>query len=164
MDVRRRTPSRATIGMPHTDKETPMLPATLQTEFTLQATVLCDAPMDLGLSSRGHRKFIPIQGGRFEGPGIRGVVLSGGGDWQTLRTDGVLEIEARYTLQAEDGTLIGVHNRGLSVRTPMYVRTRIEFEAPAGAHEWLNRAVFVGTLQVISRAPLTVLVSAFKVV
>jgi hypothetical protein len=141
-----------------------MLPPNLQTEFALQATVLCGSAIGLDLGNRGKRKFIPIEGGSFHGPGLHGTVLAGGGDWQIERGDGVLEIEARYNLQTHDGALIGVRNRGLSVRAPtVYVRTCLEFEAPPGAYAWLNCAIFVGTLQVIQRAPLTVLVNAFKV-
>jgi len=44
------------------------------------------------------------------------------------------------------------------------LRTCLEFAAPSGPHRWLNRAVFVGTLEVINGAPLTVLVGACKVI
>jgi hypothetical protein len=36
----------------------------------------------------GARRFIPITGGAVEGPRLKGVVLAGGADWQTIRADG----------------------------------------------------------------------------
>lgn len=121
----------------------------MQTEFALQLTVECGLPVEFGPSGHGQRRFIPISGGRFSGPRINGEVLPGGGDWQLQRSDGVLEIEARYNLRAEDGSIISVLNRGITVRSP---------------HEWLNRMLFIGTVQLIGRDPLTVLVSAFTVI
>jgi hypothetical protein len=56
---------------------------------------------------------IPIVGGSFEGPGIKGTVIPGGYDFQLLRNDNVMEIDARYVLQTGDGALITIVNRGL---------------------------------------------------
>ena len=44
---------------------------------------------------------------------MRGTVLPGGADWQLIRHDGVAELDARYTLQTDDGAAIHVHNRAL---------------------------------------------------
>jgi hypothetical protein len=139
--------------------------APFQTEFVLEARVSCSAPLNTGASSRGARKLIPITGGTFEGPRLKGTVLAGGGDWQLLRPDGVLEIDAHYTIQADDGACISVRNRGIVVMSPApYVRTVPEFEAPIGGpHEWLNKNVFVGTLNVVTRDPLVVQILVFRV-
>ena len=54
--------------------------------------------VDLG----GGRRYVAFDGGTFEGrDGLSGTVLEGGVDWQTVRADGVLEIDAHYTLQTE---------------------------------------------------------------
>jgi hypothetical protein len=137
----------------------------LQTEFALEALVECDAKVELGERANGQRRFIPIVGGRFEGPRIRGRVLPGGGDWQLQRPDGVLEIEARYTLQADDGTLVYVHNSGVVIRsaTP-YARTTPRFEAPAtGPHAWLNQSIFVASIGIEQPDPLVVKVRVSRV-
>jgi hypothetical protein len=98
------------------------------------------------------------------GPLLQGRVVPGGADWQVVRPDGVLSIEAKYTLEADDGSLIMVTNRGLRHGPPeviekltrgeaidpsqYYFRTTAEFEAPLGSrHVWLNRAIFVGVAQ-----------------
>jgi len=146
----------------HMNSVTPLL-----TEFVLEARVACDPVIVIGDSKQGRRQLIPITGGEFSGPNINGKVLPGGADWQLVRPDGVLEIEARYTVQTVDGINIGVRNRGIALYPPaaetVYVRTVPEFEAPAdSAYAWLNKAIFVGTVVPISRAPLVVQVRVFK--
>jgi hypothetical protein len=44
---------------------------------------------------------------------VVGHVLSGGADWQIIRRDGIIEVEARYTLETHNGALIYVYNWGL---------------------------------------------------
>jgi hypothetical protein len=135
-----------------------------QLQFVFEARVAVAPPLVIGNSSHGLRRIVPILGGRCEGPRLQGEVLPGGADWQVVRPDGVLQLEARYTICAEDGTLIQVVNRGLrhgpaevlerifrgEVVSPdeYYFRSVAEFEAPAGGpHEWLNKGVFVGAAE-----------------
>lgn len=97
----------------------------------------------------GVREIIPITGGRFTGPGIRGEVLPGGADWCLTRPDGVSEIWARYTLRTEDGVLISLINAG-TVRADengdYRGRTVPQFEVADGPYAWLRDAAFIGTL------------------
>ncbi len=134
---------------------------TLATELVLEARVTVATPMELGQTPYGRRRVIPITGGSFEGPKLKGTVVPGGADWQVIRSDGVTELTALYELKTEDGTLIHVTNKGLrhgpeavmqrlargeSVDpAAYYFRTIPAFEAPVGPYDWLNRAVFVGT-------------------
>ncbi len=68
------------------------------------------APVDLG----GGRRFIPFDGGSFEGygglEGTAGTVLEGGIDWQNVRSDGVLDIDAHYTLRVLAGCIRRHHD------------------------------------------------------
>jgi len=77
------------------------------------------------------------------------VVLSGGADWQPVRSDGDVELYARYTLKATDGSLIQATNQVLihiDGKTGPYIRPMMDFEAPsASPHAWLNHAIFLGT-------------------
>jgi len=82
-------------------------------EFIFAAHVTVDPPLDLGDVAKGGRRIVPITGGDFSGPQLRGKVLPGGADWQILRGDGVAELEARYTLRTDDGALIYVRNHAL---------------------------------------------------
>jgi hypothetical protein len=106
--------------------------------------------LEVGTTPKGLRRVIPITGGSFEGPDIRGIVLPGGADWNLRRSDGVAEVWARYTLQTDDGVLISVTNPGLARGTPgtaeRYARTTPSFEVADERYAWLERSVFVGTL------------------
>jgi hypothetical protein len=134
------------------------------TEFAFEARVFVETPLVVGPSSHGLRRIVPITGGTFEGPHIRGRVVPGGADCQYVRPDGVLAVEARYTLETSDGVLIMVTNRGIRRAAPevmarlgrgeavdpseYYFRTTPEFEAPIGsAYEWLNQSVFIGVAE-----------------
>jgi len=113
--------------------------------FAFEVRALITAAVVVGQSAYGLRRLIPITGGSFSGPRLKGVVVPGGGDYQLVRPDGVTTVEARYTLKTDDGALIYVNNRGL-IASGAAVRTAPEFEAPAGPHDWLNKSLFVGTL------------------
>jgi hypothetical protein len=139
---------------------TPVAP--LQTEFAYEALVTIDPAVEIGPSSHGTKRYIPITGGTFHGPRIKGVVLSGGADWQLERPDGVLEINALYSIKADDGAVIIVQNRGLVVGGGSYFRTIPQFEAPLGPHDWLNKSVFVGSVAAAPK-PGAVVVRVFRV-
>ena len=116
---------------------------------------------DLGATPHGRRRIIPILSGTVKGPLLEAEVMPGGADWQYVRGDGVLELEARYSIKTKDGTEIAVTNRGIRRAPPeimerlsrgeavdpaqVYFRTAPVFEAPSGPHAWLNESVFVAT-------------------
>ena len=74
-------------------------PSPPRLEFVFAADVRVDLPLSVGDVGKGTRRFVPIAGGEVSGPKVNGKVLPGGGDWQTIRDDGVAELEARYTLR-----------------------------------------------------------------
>jgi Protein of unknown function (DUF3237) len=130
-------------------------------ELIFDARVTVDAPLDLGDVGKGGRRIVPITGGDFSGPRLRGVVLSGGADWQILRSDGVAELEARYTLRTDDGALIYVRNHALrhgpaevmaalTAGQPVapdhyYFRGATFFETGAARYAWLAKHIVVCT-------------------
>lgn len=130
-------------------------------KFCFEAHVTVDKPLVIGPSARGLRRVIPITGGEVTGPRLKGNVVPGGADWQFVRPDGVIELEAKYTLQSHDGVLIMVTNGGMRhappdvlekltsggevPRSAYYFRTHAAFEAPnESAYAWMNKAVFIG--------------------
>jgi hypothetical protein len=136
-------------------------PLPLNSSFAFTARVQVGAPVVTGQGPEGLRRFIPITGGTVAGPAFSGKVLPGSGDWQVVRADGVIALEARYTLEAADGLRIAVTNRGLRVATPAvaeriaggdkvdpseyYFRTVATVEAPIdSAYAWMNKALFIG--------------------
>ena len=127
------------------------------TEFVYEAKVLIDPErITIENTQHGTRRIVRILGGSFEGPSIQGIVLPGGADWQILRSDGVNELDARYTMQTDDGISIHVRNRVLSHPDPAstdpdspghYRRSVLSYEVPVDCkYTWLNKSVFLGTL------------------
>jgi hypothetical protein len=146
-----------------------------QLEFIFAAHVTVDPPLDLGDVGKGGRRIVPITGGDFFGPQIRGKVLPGGADWQVLRNDGVAELEARYTLRTDDGALIYVRNLALRHGPPdvmaalaagqpvdpanYYFRGATFFETGDARHAWIARTIVVCTGE---RQPAVVNVKFFR--
>lgn len=146
-------------------------PGTPGLEFVLEARITVAPGIELGRSSHGDRRIVPITGGTFHGPRLAGTVLDEGEDTQLLRPDGVKEISARYVLLTEDGVRIYVVNSGLIAPAvahdpqEAYKRTTPRFDAPLGSpYSWLNQAVFVGTLHRLPTREHAVVLRFFKVV
>ncbi len=89
----------------------------------------------------------------FSGPGIdglSGVVLLGGADRQLVTSDGFKTLDALYEMQMDDGSVLTVHNRvriDETVASDPYKLSVIDVTAPVGKLEWMNRRIFVGTLE-----------------
>ena len=114
----------------------------------------------LGAVPYGVRSFVPVTGVDFEGARLRGRILPGGGDWLLLRSDGVLELDLRITLETDDRALIYMTFQGLRHGPPeaftalsrgevvdparYYFRTVPRFETSAEAYAFLNRIVTIG--------------------
>ena len=120
-------------------------------EFVFEETVTLGEAFRPGATARGGRLVLPLTGGTFEGPNIRGSIVPGGWDYQLRRPDGCTEVEADYFLRTDDGVIINVVNTGVICMgeggAMMPVRTHPVFEAPRGKYEWLSKAAFVGTLE-----------------
>lgn len=130
-------------------------------EFVCELKVTTDKAMSVGATAHGERRIIPITGGTFEGPKLKGIVLSGGADYQFVNADNTrTEIEAIYTIKTDDGVLIHIRNVGVVSRTPeqaeqlkkgeftdwtkIYFRASPKFEAPQGSkYDWMNNALFI---------------------
>jgi len=119
-------------------------------EFVFEEIVTLGAAVHPGATPYGERNIIPITGGTFSGPKIKGKVMPGGWDWQLATKTGCRKIQADYMIQTEDGAIINVVNKGTSCRTPTEKAGRLltvpVFEAPTGPYEWLNGGAYVGTL------------------
>jgi hypothetical protein len=67
----------------------------------------------VGDTPAGLRRIGAVCGRVFEGDGLSGVVLNGGSDWQTVRSDGSTTLDVRLVLKTEDGALIAMSYRGI---------------------------------------------------
>lgn len=133
----------------------------MRLEPLLRAEIALAAAQELGETPRGRRRVIAITGGGFRGDKLAGRVLPGGADWQVVRADGVAELDARYTLETDDGALIYVRNFGyrhgpaevmrkLAAGEPVdpslyYMRTTPLFETGAERYRWLNGMICVAS-------------------
>lgn len=125
---------------------------TPQMEFALQLKVTLGDAYSCGETQHGRRTIIPITGGTFEGPHIKGTIINGGADYQIANTAiNRTELEAIYSIKTDDGIIIHVRNRGIisngkdaEGNSTFYFKAAPQFEAPADSkYAWLNNALFV---------------------
>lgn len=130
-------------------------------EFALTATITLGTVQEMGITPHGRRRVIPITGGIFEGPALRGTVVPGGADWQIVRSDNVAELDAQYTLKTDDGVLIYIKNKGYRHGPPevldrlskgeavdakeYYFRAVPVFEVASEKYDYLNRFIYIAT-------------------
>jgi hypothetical protein len=114
-------------------------------------------PSIIGATPGHDRRIGEIAGGRFEGERMRGRILSGGSDWQSLRNDATTTLNVRLVLETDDGALIAMtylgmrHGpkevmdrlaRGESVSpSEYYMRATPYYETASEKYGWLNRIV-----------------------
>lgn len=129
-----------------------------KTELMWDARVKIANMINVGESKSGLRRVIPIIGGTFEGPKVKGQVLSGGEDSQLVRPDGDTELNARYLLKTDDGFIIHVFNKALihtdAKTKAFYCKSVLDLEAPKNSpYDYLNHAIFIGTLKMPELKP-----------
>lgn len=113
-------------------------------EHILRLRVELGEAYEIGDVGSGARRLSAIVGGAFEGPSLVGRVLAGGLDWQTLRSDGAVLIDAKYGLQTDEGSNIGIHVEGLRRLSPSaYFRGSVRFETATPHLSWLQDHLFV---------------------
>ncbi len=139
--------------------------------FIYECVAAIAPAMDFGRTLEGLRRVIPITGGTFRGPRIRGDVVSNGADWNLSRADGASSVDAAYYLRTDDQVLIRVVNRGIggpparaaaNAAELFIMYTHPQFEAPTGQYDWLNRGMFIGTLSARRGAKNEVLIRVFE--
>ena len=122
------------------------------TEYVMTLNVKLGQAYGVGKTAKGNRFIVPITGGTFEGPNIKGEVLEGGADYQLQNMEaGRTEIEAIYCIRTDDGVTIHIRNCGLICsgkdadgKSSFYFRCAPKFEAPIDSkYAWLNNALFL---------------------
>ena len=82
-----------------------------------------------GQTPYGERRVIDITGGTVEGPRVNGRILPGGADWQIVRADGVIDLDARYTIECEGGGLLAELGEAVARGLPVIVCVPLRFRA-----------------------------------
>jgi hypothetical protein len=152
------------------EKEVPYEPPKPSLEFMARFEVALDAPtLELGqIENLGRRRIIPITGGKFEGPQLKGQILNHGADWQLVLADGLAVIDTRYALKTDDEALIYLRTRGFRHGpgevlaeiakghpvdpTQYYFRVTMQFETSSSRYAWLNRMLAIGSAMRLGNA------------
>ncbi len=117
-------------------------------------------PSIIGKTPGVDRRVGEITGGHFEGDRLKGKILSGGSDWQSVHSNGAWELNVRFVMETDDGHLIGMTYKGLRhgpkevidaitrgeevSPAAYYFRIAPFFETSSEKYGWLNGVVSVG--------------------
>jgi hypothetical protein len=115
-------------------------------------------PSQMGHIGAGTRRFIPIIGGRVSGA-IRGEIIPGGADWQTIHDDGNLQLEAHYAFRTASEAVVEILSVGVRAGSPdvlkrlaageavkpteYYFRTAMRFRTGAPELAHMNHRLYV---------------------
>jgi hypothetical protein len=100
----------------------------LATRWLLTLEVEVGAPLELGDVGSGARRCIPLLGGKFFGDI----------DWQSVLSNGALEIDAHYALRTRSGETLEVVSTGVR-HAPAEVLARLARAEPVASHEYYFR-------------------------
>jgi hypothetical protein len=133
----------------------------LATKYVFTITALIGGVTSAGEIGHGVRRIIPIVGGEVEGDGINGKVCAFGADFQIIRPNQLIELEAKYAFETDDGAVVYVENKGirfgplellekLKRGDPVdpkliYFRTVPKFETGSEKYRWLMENLFIGS-------------------
>ena len=132
----------------------------LQTKYVFTITAHIGGVTSAGDIGTGVRRIIPIIGGEVRGA-INGKVCAFGADFQIIRPNELIELEAKYAFETDDGAVVYVENKGIRFGPVellqklkrgepvdpklIYFRTVPKFETGAEQYRWLMEHIFVGS-------------------
>jgi hypothetical protein len=133
----------------------------IKTRYVFTITAQVDPVVTAGDVGHGVRRIVPIIGGEVRGE-VNGKVCPFGADFQIVRPNELIELEAKYALATDDGAIIYVENRGirfgplellqkLKRNEPVdpkliYCRSSPKFETGAAGYRWLMEHLFVASI------------------
>jgi hypothetical protein len=148
----------------------------LDTRYVFTITAKIAEVISAGETGYGIRRIIPIIGGEVRGEKVNGKVLSGGADFQIIRPNELIDLEAKYAFETDDGAVVYVENKGIRFGpvemlqklkrgepvdpSLIYFRTAPRFETGAEKYRWLMESLFVASA---ARHPDRVVVEVHQV-
>jgi hypothetical protein len=133
----------------------------LQTKYVFTITARIGEVATAGDIGHGVRRIIPIVGGEVRGADVNGKVLAFGADFQIIRPNELIELEAKYAFETDDGATVYVENKGIRFGPVellqklkrgeavdpnlIYCRTVPKFETGAEKYRWLMQYIFVAS-------------------
>ena len=132
----------------------------LATRYVFTITARIGEVTTAGDIGHGVRRIIPIMGGEVRGE-INGKVCAFGADFQMIRPNELIELEAKYAFETDDGAVVYVENKGLRFGPVdllqklkrsepvdpklIYFRTVPKFETGSEKYRWLMENLFIGS-------------------
>jgi len=132
----------------------------IETKYVFTITAHIDPVVSAGDIGHGVRRIVPIIGGEVRGE-VNGKVCPFGADFQIIRPNELIELEAKYALETDDGAIIYVENKGirfgpldllqkLKRNEPVdpkliYFRTVPRFETGHANYRWLMENLFIAS-------------------
>ncbi|MBR0825475.1 DUF3237 domain-containing protein [Bradyrhizobium manausense] len=133
---------------------------TLETKYVFTITARIGDVTSAGDIGTGVRRIIPIIGGEVKGA-VNGKVLPFGADFQIIRPNELIELEAKYAFETDDGATVYVENKGMRFGPVdllqklkrgepvdpklIYFRTTPKFETGHEKYRWLMEHIFVAS-------------------
>jgi len=133
----------------------------LETMYVFTITARIGEVTSAGDIGYGVRRIIPIVGGEVKGERVNGKVCAFGADFQLIRPNELIELEAKYAFETDDGAVVYVQNNGIRFGPVallqklkrgepvdpklIYCRTVPKFETGAEKYRWLMENLFVGS-------------------
>jgi hypothetical protein len=133
----------------------------LATKYVFTITARIGDVTTAGETGLGVRRIIPIIGGEVRGESVNGKVLAFGADFQIIRPSELIDLEAKYAFETDDGAVVYVENRGIRFGPVdllqklkrgepvdpklIYFRTVPKFETGAEKYRWLMEHIFIGS-------------------
>ncbi|VIO81031.1 DUF3237 domain-containing protein [Bradyrhizobium ivorense] len=133
----------------------------IQTRYVFTITARIAEVTSAGDIGSGVRRIIPIIGGEVRGEAVNGKVLPFGADFQIIRPNELIELEAKYAFETDDGAVVYVENRGIRFGpldllqklkrgepvdpNLIYFRTVPKFETGAENYRWLMQHIFIAS-------------------
>jgi hypothetical protein len=138
-----------------------MMTPTIETRFAFTITARIAEVTTAGDTGHGIRRIIPIVGGEVKGEKVNGKVLPFGADFQIIRPNELIDLEARYAFETDDGAVVYVENRGIRFGPVellqklkrgepvdpklIYFRTVPKFETGHENYRWLMQHIFIAS-------------------
>jgi len=133
----------------------------LETMYVFTITARIGEVTSAGDIGYGVRRIIPIVGGEVKGERVNGKVCAFGADFQLIRPNELIELEAKYAFETDDGAVVYVQNNGIRFGPVallqklkrgepvdpklIYFRTVPKFETGSEKYRWLMEYLFIGS-------------------
>ena len=132
----------------------------MELEHAFDYQVRLAEPVIIGAGGLGTRVFYEVLEGEVQGPKLSGTVLTGGGDWALIGSDGWVRLDVRGQVRTHDDALLYIEYAGLlelneavqkavasggdTAFDDQYFRITPRIETGDERYAWMTHSAFVG--------------------